>query len=119
MERDDLPITVMDSALNGGFKTWPAAFAALCMLCEENEISIRFGYHSGWFVKPKEGSNDPHEMGDPFLDEDCQGFTIEVGMHSFANEDGGEIYYKKPSWAVHDGLRLLKSVLQDRNEDSP
>ena len=94
------------------YRTWPEALAALCMWCEEYEISLRFNYHSGWFARPK--GDDPTEMGEPFLEEDERGYTIEVGMVGYANDDGSEAIYEKPAWAVHDGLRLLKSRLQER-----
>ena len=112
----DSTIKVIDRILDGGIETWHEAFMVLCMLCQEHEISLRFNYCSGWFAKPKEGSDNPHEMGEPYLDKDAQGFTVEVGLVSYANDDGGEAYYAKPSWAVHDGLRLLKSVLEESHD---
>ena len=97
----------MSDPVSFDFETWPEAFAALCAWCQEREVSLRFNYHSGWFARPKEGSDDWHEMGEPFLDKDRRGFTVEVGMASFANDDGSQAYYAKPSHAVYDGLRLL------------
>lgn len=104
-------IFVIERALKGQlYKTWPEAFTALCMWCEEYEISLRFVYHSGWFQRPY------GEDTEPYLEEESRGYTIEVGLHAFQDEDGNEACYKKAAWAVHDGLRLLKSRLEERLE---
>ena len=109
-------ISVIDRILAGHvYKTWIEAFSFLCFECEEYEISLRFNYHSGWFVKPTGKDGDGlMEYGEPYLDDDSRGYTIEVGLTSFQNDDGTEAFYRKPSWAVHDGLRLLKARLEER-----
>ena len=84
------------------FKT--ETFAWLAALCEDQETSLELRYHSGWFEKPG---------GEPYLDESGRGWTVEVGMRSYTNDDGTEAFYGKPSHAVRDGLRLLLSVLED------
>ena len=91
------------------FKNWPTALVALCFMCEKEEVSLRFDYHPGWFTKP---DNDT-----PYLDKSKQGYTIEVGLSSYADDEGNEAYYPKPSHAVHNGLRLLKATLEERAED--
>ena len=108
-------IALIDRVLAGNvYKTWTAALSFLCFECEEYGFSMQLAYHSGWFAKPKEGNDNPHEMGEPYLDEDERGFTVEVGMTAFQNEDGTQAVYEKPSWAVHDGLRLLKARLEEQ-----
>jgi hypothetical protein len=109
----DDSLRVIKYILAGLYGTWPEAFAALCEMCEEHEVSLRFNYHPGWFAKPKEDSDDPHEMGEPYLDESSRGFTVEVGMIGFADDDGGEVFHEKPTHAVYNGFRLLKSVLEE------
>ena len=102
----------IDAVLAGHvFDKWPNAFSFLCQLCEENEISLRFAYHSGWFQKPHDEENS-----EPYLDERERGFTVEVGLVSFVNDNGSEAFYEKPSHAVHDGFRLLKNRLERGDE---
>lgn len=86
-------------------KRWPEALAMLCLLCERHEITLRFQYSSGWFQRPH---GDDQE---PFLDKDEQGYTIEVGLSSFQDERGRAAVYKKATYAVYDGIRLLRLLL--------
>lgn len=96
----------LERILRGGvFIRWPDAFVALCSFCEGHEISLRFGYRPGWVQKP--------DNPEPHLDKDSQGFTVEVGLTSFAGDDGGEALYHQATHAVYDGLRLLKMAIAD------
>ena len=95
------------------FSTWLEALFFLCEQCEAHELSFEFGYHSGWFARPH--PDDPCMGGERYLDESARGYTIMVGMHSFANDDGTEAFYPKASYAVHDGLRLLRGLLEERD----
>ena len=89
------------------FRSWPEALAALCRWCREYEVGLSFNYDPGWSVK-----RVGNEWGEPELNEDERGYRIEIGGRSFADDDGSEAIYPKPSYAVYDGLRLLKAQLE-------
>lgn len=100
------------------FETWPEAFAALCMLCEDGGYSLSFDYHSGWFQAPvlSEGDEFEDEWGEPFLDESLRGWTVVVGMTYFKGETEDQALYTEPSHAVYDGLRLVRMLVEEELE---
>lgn len=91
------------------FETWHEMFSALCALCVSGGYSLSFDYHSGYFQK----AIDKDTWSEPILDETLQGWTIVVGMSYFKGETEDQALYEFPAHAVYDGMRLLKTLLEE------